>query len=84
MDTVGTYGHGIDGELVRAAKLVDVAFNRVLKKSGLKSGLRLKRKGPETQWFQGFFVVRSTGLEPVLLSEHAPQTCAYADSATTA
>ena len=28
--------------------------------------------------------MRSTGLEPVLLSEHAPQTCAYADSATTA
>ena len=28
--------------------------------------------------------VRSTGLEPVPVSGHAPQTCAYADSATTA
>ena len=28
--------------------------------------------------------VRSTGLEPVPVTGHAPQTCAYADSATTA
>ena len=28
--------------------------------------------------------VRSTGLEPVPIAGHAPQTCAYADSATTA
>ena len=28
--------------------------------------------------------VRSTGLEPVPVAGHAPQTCAYADSATTA
>ena len=30
------------------------------------------------------FHVRSTGLEPVPIAGHAPQTCAYADSATTA
>ena len=30
------------------------------------------------------YVVRSTGLEPVPVAGHAPQTCAYADSATTA
>ena len=30
------------------------------------------------------FTVRSTGLEPVPIAGHAPQTCAYADSATTA
>ena len=29
-------------------------------------------------------LVRPTGLEPVLLAEHAPQTCAYANSATAA
>ena len=29
-------------------------------------------------------MVRSTGLEPVPVAGHAPQTCAYADSATTA
>ena len=28
--------------------------------------------------------VRSTGLEPVPVAGHAPQTCAYAYSATTA
>ncbi len=28
--------------------------------------------------------MRSTGLEPVPVAGHAPQTCAYADSATTA
>ena len=28
--------------------------------------------------------VRSTGLEPVPVARHAPQTCAYACSATTA
>ena len=33
---------------------------------------------------QGFRNVRSTGLEPVPVAGHAPQTCAYADSATTA
>ena len=33
---------------------------------------------------QGKFYVRSTGLEPVPVAGHAPQTCAYADSATTA
>ena len=29
-------------------------------------------------------MVRSTGLEPVPIAGHAPQTCAYADSATIA
>ena len=29
-------------------------------------------------------MVRLTGLEPVPIAGHAPQTCAYADSATTA
>ena len=33
---------------------------------------------------QGLIMVRSTGLEPVPVAGHAPQTCAYADSATTA
>ena len=28
--------------------------------------------------------MRSTGLEPVPIAGHAPQTCAYANSATTA
>lgn len=26
-----------------------------------------KEKSPETRWFQGFAVVRSTGLEPICL-----------------
>ena len=33
---------------------------------------------------QGLSYVRSTGLEPVPIAGHAPQTCAYAYSATTA
>ena len=33
---------------------------------------------------QSIILVRSTGLEPVPVAGHAPQTCAYADSATTA
>ena len=37
-----------------------------------------------TLMLQGFLYVRSTGLEPVPVAGHAPQTCAYADSATTA
>ena len=30
------------------------------------------------------FLMRLTGLEPVPIAGHAPQACAYADSATTA
>ena len=40
------------------------------------------RKAPEP--FSGSGAVRPTGLEPVPIAGHAPQTCAYADSATAA
>ena len=40
-------------------------------------------KTPVSQAHRGY-IVRSTGLEPVPIAGHAPQTCAYADSATTA
>ena len=30
MDTFGVYGHEVDGELERAAKLLDKAFDRIL------------------------------------------------------
>ena len=43
----------------------------------------LNRKKPAGFYLQGQ-EVRSTGLEPVPVAGHAPQTCAYADSATTA
>ena len=43
-----------------------------------------EKKNPNQKTGSDLLLVRSTGLEPVLLSEHAPQTCAYADSATTA
>ena len=39
---------------------------------------------PSVSFTGGFHSVRSTGLEPVPVAGHAPQTCAYADSATTA
>ena len=41
-------------------------------------------KNPVTVAVTGYILVRSTGLEPVPVAGHAPQTCAYADSATTA
>jgi hypothetical protein len=31
-NTFGIYGHTVDGELERAAKLIDSIFNRLLKK----------------------------------------------------
>ena len=48
------------------------------------TGSPRKKKKPCGLIPQGFFLVRSTGLEPVPVAGHAPQTCAYADSATTA
>lgn len=36
MDTEGTYGHEMQGDMERAAEYIDAAFDRLL--SGLKSG----------------------------------------------
>ena len=46
--------------------------------------LKRQRKTLANVDLQGYYYVRSTGLEPVPVAGHAPQTCAYADSATTA
>lgn len=53
MDTDGTYGHEVNGELIRAAKIVDKAFARVLKipgakASGSKSGSSKKNEAPKS------------------------------------
>ena len=34
MDTFGTYGHDVDGELKRTADILDSVFDKVLNKSG--------------------------------------------------
>ena len=41
------------------------------------------KKIADTKWYL-LFLVRETGLEPVRVAPHAPQTCASADSATLA
>ena len=41
------------------------------------------QKKIDTKWCL-YFLVRETGLEPVRVAPHAPQTCASADSATLA
>ena len=45
---------------------------------------RKDTKKPCENGFTRLCKVRSTGLEPVPIAGHAPQTCAYADSATAA
>ena len=48
------------------------------------SGMDFKKETALSKMLKAARSVRSTGLEPVPVAGHAPQTCAYADSATTA
>ena len=52
MDTDGTNGHEVDGELQRAAQIVDIAFERVLtakNESGAHSVVSEKEEALKSQ-----------------------------------
>lgn len=49
MDTFGTYKHTVSGELEKAAKVIDLTFERLKKKSHTKSHTKEKEKTLEVQ-----------------------------------
>ena len=62
----------------------DPEFKKIKQSASELQNINISHKKiTDTKWYL-LFLVRETGLEPVRVAPHAPQTCASADSATLA